>query len=138
MAGQPAGAQPPAAGRPPRAARPREPTRLDSRRSRARTRADPHERIDGLRAWLAQVDRKLGVRTYALGAALAVLAAGGRGIVALVPRPRLQHDAATKDDLQSLRGRASGVEQSAAQAAQEDVQSITDRLDRPREPGRPA
>src|SRR5918996_3547537 len=37
---------------------------------------DPHERIDGLRAWLAQVERKLGIRTYAFAAACVLALAG--------------------------------------------------------------
>src|SRR5919201_7117576 len=56
--------------------------------------ADPHQRIDGLRAWLAQVDRKLGVRTY-IGAAIAVLALAA-AVAALVLVVLLKRDAATK------------------------------------------
>jgi hypothetical protein len=87
---------------------------------------DPQERIDGLRAWLAQVDRKLGVRTY-LGAAIAVLALAAAA-VALVLTLSLKQDAATDDDLESLRDQISAVEQSASQAAQEDVQGLDRRL----------
>lgn len=88
---------------------------------------DPHERIDGLRAWLAQVDRKLGVRTYAFAAAsvLALAAAA----VAIVFALQLQEDSATNDDLDQLRGELGAVEESATEAATEDVQSLTDRLD---------
>lgn len=88
--------------------------------------ADPQERIDGLRAWVAQVDRKLGVRTY-VGAAIAVLAlaAAAAGLVLTLS---LEQDAATDSDIQSLRDQISAVEQSASQAAQEDVQSLDRRL----------
>jgi uncharacterized protein HemX len=84
------------------------------------------QRIDGLRAWLAQVDRRLGIRTY-LGAALAVLAVAAAG-VALYLAISVKQDTATKDDLQSVRDQVSGVERSAAQAAQSRVRSINLRL----------
>jgi hypothetical protein len=89
-------------------------------------RADPQERIDGLRAWVAQVDRKLGVRTY-VGAALAVLALAAAA-VGLALTLSLEQDAATNDDIQSVRDQVSAVEQSASQAAQEDVQALDRRL----------
>jgi uncharacterized protein HemX len=88
--------------------------------------ADPQERIDGLRAWVAQVDRKLGVRTY-VGAAIAVLALAAAA-VGLALTLSLQQDAATNDDIQSLRDQISAVEQSASEAAQEDVQTLDRRL----------
>ena len=88
--------------------------------------ADPHERIDGLRAWVARVDRKLGVRTY-VGAAIAVLALAAAA-VGLALTLSLKQDAATDDDVQSLRDQISAVEQSASQAAQEDVQALDRRL----------
>jgi septal ring factor EnvC (AmiA/AmiB activator) len=90
------------------------------------TRADPHERIDGLRAWVAQVDRKLGVRTY-VGAAIAVLALAAAA-VSLVLTLSLKQDAATNDDVQSLRDQITAVQQSASQAAQKDVQALDQRL----------
>jgi uncharacterized protein HemX len=89
-------------------------------------RADPHERIDGLRAWVAQVDRKLGVRTY-VGAAIVVLALAAAA-VGLALTLSLKQDAATDDDIRSLRDQISAVEQSASQAAQEDVQALDRRL----------
>jgi small-conductance mechanosensitive channel len=88
--------------------------------------ADPQERIDGLRAWVAQVDRKLGVRTY-VGAAIVVLALAAAA-VGLALTLSLKQDAATNDDIQSLRDQISAVEQSASQAAQEDVQALDRRL----------
>jgi polyhydroxyalkanoate synthesis regulator phasin len=88
--------------------------------------ADPQERIDGLRAWVAQVDRKLGVRTY-VGAAIAVLALAAAA-VGLALTLSLKQDAATNDDIQSLRDQISAVEQSASQAAEEDVQALDRRL----------
>ncbi len=88
--------------------------------------ADPQERIDGLRAWIAQVDRKLGVRTY-VGAAVAVLALAAAA-VGLVLTLTLKQDAATEGDVTSLRDQISAVEQSASEAAQEGVQGLDRRL----------
>lgn len=87
---------------------------------------DPQQRIDGLRSWIAQLERKLGVRTY-IGAALAVLAlaAGGAGIFLAL---RVERDAATDADVENLREELTGVEQTAAQAAQEDVRSLGQRI----------
>ncbi len=42
---------------------------------------------------------------------------------------RLQEDSATKGDVQNLRGQLGAVEESASEAAQDDLASITDRLD---------
>jgi septal ring factor EnvC (AmiA/AmiB activator) len=88
--------------------------------------ADPHQRIDGLRSWLAQVDRKLAVRTY-IGAALGVLALAA-GIAAILLSLGTREDAATEADIQDLREELTGVEQTAEQAAQQDVQAISESL----------
>jgi uncharacterized protein HemX len=91
------------------------------------TPADPNEGLDGLRARLAQLDRRLGVRTYALGAAVVLaLAAGAVGVVLALS---VQRDAATQDDIAALRDEVAAARVSATQAAQKDVQSISDRLD---------
>jgi polyhydroxyalkanoate synthesis regulator phasin len=91
-------------------------------------RADPHERIDGLRAWLAQLDRKLGIRTYALGAAVVLALAAG--IVALVLALQTQDDTnSIKDDMQGLRTQLGAVGKSASQAAEDEVQALNGRLD---------
>lgn len=92
----------------------------------AQAAAAPQDPIDGLRAWIAQVDRKLGVRTY-VGAAIAVLALAAAA-VGLVLTLTLKQDAATESDLTSLREQLSAVEQSASEAAQEDVQGLDRRL----------
>src|SRR5262245_15380097 len=86
----------------------------------------PQEQIVGLRAWLADVDRKLGVRTY-IGGALAVLALAAAG-AALFLTLSLKQDAATKDDVNALRDQLSGVEQSATAAAHSSVRSLDQRL----------
>ena len=61
----------------------------------------PPTRIEGLRAWLAQLEPKLGLRTY-VGAAIAVLTLAA-AVVALVLVLSLRQDAATEDDVQALR-----------------------------------
>jgi len=95
-------------------------------RALAQARPDPHERIDGLRAWLTQLDRRVSVLTY-VGAAMAVLALAA-ATVALVLTLQLRGDAATKDDVAALRDQLSGVQQSATQAAQSSVRSLDQRL----------
>jgi uncharacterized protein HemX len=80
----------------------------------------------GLRAWLAQLDRRLGLRTYVIGA-IAVLALAA-GVLALVLTLQLRDEAATNGDVSSLRDQLSGVEQSATQAAQEGVRSLQRRV----------
>src|SRR5688500_2241646 len=62
---------------------------------------DPHERLDGLRAWLAQVDRKVGVRTYAGGAAVVLALAAG--IVGVVLALSAKDESATKAEVEALR-----------------------------------
>ncbi len=66
------------------------------------------------------------MRTY-VGAAVAVLALAAAA-VGLVLTLTLKQDAATEDDLSSLRDQLSAVEQSASEAAQEDVQGLDRRL----------
>jgi uncharacterized protein HemX len=89
-------------------------------------RPDAHARIDGLRAWLGDLDRRLGLRTYVLGAA--ALLALAAAVVALVLVLQLKRDAATESDVNSLKGQLSGVQRSAANAAQRSVQSLNRRL----------
>jgi uncharacterized protein HemX len=82
--------------------------------------------LDGLRAWVAQIDRKLGTRFYALGAATVLaLAAGIVGIVLVLG---VKEDSATDADLDELREEVSGVEESASEAAQEEVAALGDRV----------
>jgi hypothetical protein len=88
--------------------------------------ADPQEQIDGLRAWVADLDRKLGVRTY-IGGALVLLSLAAAG-VALFLALSVKRDAATKDDLNAMRSQLSSVEQFAATAANKGVRSLNQRL----------
>jgi septal ring factor EnvC (AmiA/AmiB activator) len=87
---------------------------------------NPHERIDGLRSWLAQVERKINVRTIAIGI-VAVLALAA-GIVAIVLAMGAEEDAAKKSDIEDVREQLAAVEETASDAAQEDVQSLTERI----------
>jgi len=83
--------------------------------------------IDGLRAWVAQLDRRLGTRFYALAAGTVLALAAG--IVAIVLALGIKDDSATKVDLADLRQEVSGVERSATQAAADEVAALSDRVD---------
>ena len=85
-----------------------------------------HERLEGQRAWLAQLDRRVGVRTYAGAAALVIALAAAA--VALVLVLQLDEEAAKTGDVDRLREEIVAVEDSATRAAQEDVQSLTERV----------
>jgi len=119
-----AGGRPPAPGETPPPASPGAPGAPSP--AAADASVNPHERIDGLRAWLAGVERKLSIRSYAIGA-IAVLGLAA-GIVAIVLAMGAEEDAATKADLQDVREQLAAVEETASQAAQEDVQSLTQRI----------
>jgi len=87
---------------------------------------DPAEKLEGVHAWVAQLDRKLQTRFYALAAA-AVLALAA-GIVAVVLALGVQDDSATKAQLEELRDQVDNATQSASDAAQDDVADLDDRL----------
>lgn len=84
---------------------------------------------EGERAWLAQLDRKVGTRTYA-GAAAIVLALAA-GIVAIVLAVDARDNSATKGDLNRLERELTGVAEQAGEAdeAQESIDSLSGRLD---------
>jgi uncharacterized protein HemX len=88
--------------------------------------ADPAEKLEGVHAWVAQLDRKLSTRFYALGAA-AVLALAA-GIVAVVLALGVQDDSATKSELTELRDQVDNATKSASDAAQDDVADLDERL----------
>ena len=94
---------------------------------KARPAGDPHERIEGLRAWVAQVDRKLGVRSYAGGAAIVLALAAG--IVGVVLALSAKDESATKDEVRALRGELESVAERASETAEEGVAALTERLD---------
>lgn len=87
----------------------------------------PEERLEGLRAWVAQIDRKLGIRT--LAGALAVVLALAAGIVGVVLALSAKDESATKGEVRSLASQLESVQREAAEAAEEDVASLLDRLD---------
>jgi septal ring factor EnvC (AmiA/AmiB activator) len=76
---------------------------------------------------LSRLERRLSVRTLALGAALVLaLAAGAVGVVLAL---EAKDDSATKAEVRSLRDQVEAVQQEAAKATEENVATITDRLD---------
>jgi uncharacterized protein HemX len=89
--------------------------------------ATTEERIEGLQASVAQVDRKLGIRTYAIGAGVVLALAAG--IVGVVLAISAKDESATKDEVRALRDQVGAVSEEATQAAEESVQSLSARLD---------
>ena len=87
---------------------------------------DPAEKLEGVHAWVAQLDRKLQTRFYALGAATVLALAAG--IVAVVLALSVQDDSATKSELAELRDQVDNATRSASNAAQDDVADLDDRL----------
>ncbi len=85
-----------------------------------------NERLEGQRSWLAQLDRRVGVRTYA-GAAAVVIALAAAA-VALVLVLQLDEESAKTADIDQLREEIAGVEDTATEAAQDDVQSMTEKI----------
>lgn len=108
------GAQPAAASRPATGSNPATPPPVE-------------ERLEGQRAWIAQLDRRLGVRSYA-GAAAIVLALAA-GIVGVVLALSAKDESATKAEVRSLRDQIETVQKEAADAAKQDVASLTDRIE---------
>jgi septal ring factor EnvC (AmiA/AmiB activator) len=88
--------------------------------------ADPAEKLEGVHAWVAQLDRKLQTRFYALAAA-AVLALAA-GIVAVVLALGVQDDSATKAELQELRDQVDNATRTASDAAQDEVAELDERV----------
>ena len=88
--------------------------------------ADPNEKLEGVHAWVAQLDRRLQTRFYALGAATVLALAAG--IVAVVLALGVQDDSATKGQLEELRDQVDNATKSASDAAQDDVADLDERL----------
>lgn len=83
---------------------------------------------EGQRAWLAQLDRKLGTRTYA-GAALAVLAVAA-GIVAIVLAIDARDNSATKGQFDQIEQQLGEVSERANDTSVEDsLDALTERVD---------
>ena len=87
----------------------------------------PEQRVEGLRASVAKLERRLGVRSFA--GATAVVLALAAGIVGVVLALSAKDESATKGEVRSLASQLESVQREAAQAAEEDVASLIDRLD---------
>ena len=87
----------------------------------------PAEQLEGLRAWTAQLDRKLGVRTIA--GAIAIVLALAAGIVGVVLATSAKDESATKTDVTALGQEVKSVGRQAAQAAENDIADLSDRID---------
>jgi uncharacterized protein HemX len=85
------------------------------------------QQLEGLRAWLAQLDRRLGVRS--LAGALALVLALAAGIVGVVLAIGAKDESATKSEVQTLSERVSASTKEATRAAQDDLSTLSDRLD---------
>lgn len=88
--------------------------------------SDPAERLDGLHAWITELDRKLQTRFLALAAATVLALAAS--IVAVILALGLQDDSATKGELSKLRDQVDQASRSASDAAEESVSGVEDRL----------
>lgn len=85
------------------------------------------ERIDGLRAWIAQLDRRLGIRTW-VGAVALVLALAA-GIVGVVLAIDARDESATKADARALSEQIDAVQKEASSTAQRTVAQLNERVD---------
>lgn len=85
------------------------------------------EQIEGLRAWVAQLDRKLGIRS--LAGALAIVLALAAGIVGVVLAIGAKDESATKAEVTSLRDQVSASTKEATQATADDLTELNARLD---------
>jgi chromosome segregation ATPase len=85
------------------------------------------EQIEGLRAWIAQIDRKLGIRS--LAGALAIVLALAAGIVGVVLAMSAKDESATKAEVDSLAEQVSASTKEVSQAAEDDLSAINDRIE---------
>jgi polyhydroxyalkanoate synthesis regulator phasin len=85
------------------------------------------QQLDGIRAWIARVDRKLGIRTYALGAAVVLALAAG--IVGVVLAIGAKDDSATKDEVSALSDEIQSVSDEAVASTKSDISALGTRLD---------
>ena len=77
--------------------------------------------------WVAQLDRRLGIRSIAGGLALVLALAAG--IVGVVLAMDAKDESATKTEVKSLSERVSANTEEATQAVKDELQTLTDRLD---------
>ncbi len=85
------------------------------------------EQVEGLRAWIAQIDRRLGIRSIAGG--LAVVLALAAGIVGVVLATSAKDESATKEEVESLRDQVTASNQEVSQATEDTIAEISDRID---------
>ena len=85
------------------------------------------EQLEGLRAWVAQIDRRLGIRSIAGG--LAVVLALAAGIVGVVLAMQAKDDSATKAEVTRLSERVSANTQEATRTVKQELSALSDRLD---------
>src|SRR4051812_40417252 len=76
---------------------------------------------------LARLERRVSVLTLALGAAVVLALAAG--IVGIVLAVGAKDDSATKGEVTALKDQLQSVQQDTAKAAEQDLASISDRLD---------
>jgi TolA-binding protein len=86
---------------------------------------EPQSPIEGFRAWVAQLDRSLGIRTYLLGAAAVLGLAASAVALVLVAA---QGDSSTKDDVSTLRTQISQVQERVTQESERRVGSLEERV----------
>jgi polyhydroxyalkanoate synthesis regulator phasin len=85
------------------------------------------EQVDGLRAWVAQLDRRLGIRTIAL--TIAVVLALAAGIVGVVLAQDAKDNGATKGEVASLRDQVNASTKEASQSTQDTIDELNNRID---------
>ena len=96
--------------------------------SQPEVRPEPvQEQVDGLRAWIAQLDRRVGIRSIAGG--IAVVLALAAGIVGVVLAKDAKDNSATKSEVASLRDQVSASTKEASQATEETISEIQGRID---------
>ena len=87
----------------------------------------PQEQIEGLRAWVAQIDRRLGIRS--VGGGLALILALAAGIVGVVLAKDAKDNSATKTEVASLRDQVSASTKETSQSVQDTIDEINSRID---------
>lgn len=76
---------------------------------------------------LARLERRLSIRSVALGAAVVLALAAG--IVGVVLALGAKDESATKNEVRALRDQVEAVQQEAAKSTEQDVATLTDRLE---------
>lgn len=107
--------------------------RIGARRQPAASSAPPTGEqpavggLDGVRAWLAALDRR--IRRLGIAGAVIVLVALATAGIAIYLALEASGDAATKSDLNEVRTKITAVEQSALSAADDDLAALGRQLE---------